>query len=287
MTAALACFFVAEIEENEKRRRWLMAGFYAAVGASLLAKGLVGIVIPFGVVGLYYLMRREWPRQSVAVSAALGNPSGVRGRGHLVCSRDCAARMDFRGRVFHPTSFRALRLEQVSPPARLLFLPAHHADADAAVDGRFSSRGSLSAALEMARAERGKQSHASSLLAWLVAPVALLFFFRIEAARIHSARAARRDAVGRRASDEIRARKRKATGAMRFTGAILLVLALAGIIYAARTREITILCALVIAAPLIIAGALGNSLEAKARTPLGVNLQCDVYLGRLDTQLRR
>src|SRR2546423_4560849 len=63
VTASLACFYGSEIERDERRRRKLLAGFYACVGVSLLAKGLVGIVVPAGVVGLYYLLRREWPRK--------------------------------------------------------------------------------------------------------------------------------------------------------------------------------------------------------------------------------
>src|SRR5436305_2440464 len=63
VTASLACFYGSEIERDERRRRKLLAGFYACVGVSLLAKGLVGVVVPAGVVGLYYLVRREWPRK--------------------------------------------------------------------------------------------------------------------------------------------------------------------------------------------------------------------------------
>jgi 4-amino-4-deoxy-L-arabinose transferase-like glycosyltransferase len=61
VTASLSCFFVSEIERDERRRRLLLAGFYAGVGASLLAKGLIGVVIPAGVVGLYFLLRRRLP----------------------------------------------------------------------------------------------------------------------------------------------------------------------------------------------------------------------------------
>ncbi len=61
LTLTLACFLVAELEEKKSARRLLLAGFYAGVGLSLLAKGLVGVVIPAGVVMLYFLLRRRWP----------------------------------------------------------------------------------------------------------------------------------------------------------------------------------------------------------------------------------
>jgi 4-amino-4-deoxy-L-arabinose transferase-like glycosyltransferase len=77
LTIALACFFVSEIERDAKRRRWLLVGFYAAMGASLLAKGLVGIVIPFGVVGAYFLARRKWPDRKLLLSLCWGLPVTV------------------------------------------------------------------------------------------------------------------------------------------------------------------------------------------------------------------
>ncbi|MEP6635967.1 MAG: glycosyltransferase family 39 protein [Acidobacteriota bacterium] len=73
-TMALACFLRAELETDGNRRRWLLAGFYAFVGASLLAKGLVGIVIPFGVVLVYYVFRRRWPESDTMLSLLWGGP---------------------------------------------------------------------------------------------------------------------------------------------------------------------------------------------------------------------
>lgn len=58
---ALSCFFVAEIETDARGRRALLAGFYAGVGLALLAKGLLGVVLPGGVVVCYKMLRREWP----------------------------------------------------------------------------------------------------------------------------------------------------------------------------------------------------------------------------------
>ena len=64
LAATLTFFLVAELETDARKRRWWLAGFYAGVGASLLAKGLIGVVIPCGVIGSYFLMRRRWPRLS-------------------------------------------------------------------------------------------------------------------------------------------------------------------------------------------------------------------------------
>lgn len=72
-TWSLAFFLMHELPTTQNKRL-LLAGFYAFVGLSLLAKGLVGIVIPFGVVGLYYVLRRAWPSRSVLVSVIWGIP---------------------------------------------------------------------------------------------------------------------------------------------------------------------------------------------------------------------
>lgn len=61
LTLAVACFFASELERDDGRRRLLLAGFYAFMGASLLAKGLVGVVLPVGIVVFYYLLRRRFP----------------------------------------------------------------------------------------------------------------------------------------------------------------------------------------------------------------------------------
>ena len=60
VTGALACFYCSEVERGPGRKTWLV-GFYLFVGASLLAKGLVGVVVPGAVVVLYYAFRRRWP----------------------------------------------------------------------------------------------------------------------------------------------------------------------------------------------------------------------------------
>ncbi len=69
-TWSLAFFLMYQL----RSRRVLLIGFYSFVGLSLLAKGLVGIVVPFGVAGLYYLLRRAWPERSVLLSLFWGVP---------------------------------------------------------------------------------------------------------------------------------------------------------------------------------------------------------------------
>ena len=56
---ALAFFLAQEVTDDRRRRKALLAGFYIFVGLSLIAKGLVGVVIPLGVVGVYYVLRRR------------------------------------------------------------------------------------------------------------------------------------------------------------------------------------------------------------------------------------
>ncbi|HEY3582245.1 MAG TPA: phospholipid carrier-dependent glycosyltransferase, partial [Pyrinomonadaceae bacterium] len=74
MTTAWALAFFLVYELDHRKRSALLIGFYICIGLSLLAKGLVGIVIPFGVVGLYYLLRRTWPTRQVWLSLLWGVP---------------------------------------------------------------------------------------------------------------------------------------------------------------------------------------------------------------------
>jgi 4-amino-4-deoxy-L-arabinose transferase-like glycosyltransferase len=87
VTGAFACFFAWHvryrtrsgsdgIEANPPPARItpLLPAFYLFIGLSLLAKGLIGIVIPFGVIACYFLLRREWPQGKFVVSLFWGVP---------------------------------------------------------------------------------------------------------------------------------------------------------------------------------------------------------------------
>ncbi|MGZ8844321.1 MAG: ArnT family glycosyltransferase [Pyrinomonadaceae bacterium] len=82
VTGAFAFFCASQIRDGTKGGPFrtsrspifLIIGFYFFAGLSLLAKGLIGFVIIFGVIGLYYLIRREWPKRAFAVSLVWGIP---------------------------------------------------------------------------------------------------------------------------------------------------------------------------------------------------------------------
>jgi len=91
-TGALAAFFVAESRARSRRNPAcgllaslagvfprcnqfiLLVAFYVMVGLSLLAKGLIGFVIIFGVIAVYYIIRRERPLRAFAISLLWGIP---------------------------------------------------------------------------------------------------------------------------------------------------------------------------------------------------------------------
>src|SRR6185295_16075085 len=82
ITGALACFVVSEtrVRPSHNRQRsmnWLHLGFYLFAGLSLLAKGLIGFVIIFGVIAVYFILRREWPRRSFVLSLIWGVPAAL------------------------------------------------------------------------------------------------------------------------------------------------------------------------------------------------------------------
>jgi 4-amino-4-deoxy-L-arabinose transferase-like glycosyltransferase len=271
VTAALSCFFVAEIEVNEKRRRLYLAGFYAATGASLLAKGLVGIVIPFGVVGLYYLMRREWPRKRLGLSVVWGIPLAA-----VVAATWYAPVIARHGWTFVDEFFiqhhfaRFVSDKYHHPQGFYFYVPIILMLAlpwtALFVRGLFGAR-------RWNWREQTAQSKARVFaLAWVVAPVV---FFSLSKSKLPGyilpALPGAMLLVGERLTRFVNdGEESKAIG---ITGAILILLALAGIVYAARTGDIMMLCILAISGPLLIAGALALFRTGRGRA-LRLELIC-------------
>lgn len=270
VTAALSCFFVSDIEANEKRRRYYLAGFYAAIGAALLAKGLVGIVIPFGIIGLYYLLRREWPRKNLFLSALWGVPLAL-----LVAAVWYGPVIARHGWTFVDEFFIQHHF------ARFVSDKYHHPQGFyfyvviilmlAVPWTAFFVKGLLAARPSDWRTASVESRARVFALAWMLAPV---IFFSISKSKLPGyilpalpgAMLLVAERLTRFINDE------KESGAMRVTGAILLALALGAIVYAAQTGGMTLPCALLIAAPLIIAGAF--ALLGKAQRALRLELIC-------------
>jgi len=72
ITASLAGFIIYELNEN--KTRFALFSFYFFIGVGLLAKGLIGLVFPVAIVGLYFVFVRRWPCRDLLYSAFWGVP---------------------------------------------------------------------------------------------------------------------------------------------------------------------------------------------------------------------
>ncbi len=253
LTLALACFFVSEIERDTRRRNRLLAGFYAAMGASLLAKGLVGIVIPFGVVGAYFLMRRRWPDRKLLLTLWWGMPLAllvaalwygpvIRRHGWLFID-DFIIQHHFAryvsNKYLHPQPFWFY-----IPMMLLLAFPWSAACIASLVRSRRWTW----------RANDALNKFHVFALAWLVVPVA---FFSLSGSKLPGyvlpALPGALLLAGEYLVQFLRGDKSRV--AMRVTGGLLLCLVAGGAIYAMREpKTVSITCLILIAAPLLIAG---------------------------------
>ncbi len=78
ISGAFACWILLEVRsEQAPRPTALLAGFYIFTGLSLLAKGLIGPVLIFGVVGFYFVLRRKWPSGRFPMSVLWGVPLSI------------------------------------------------------------------------------------------------------------------------------------------------------------------------------------------------------------------
>lgn len=74
LTASLVSFYIYDQRRSDAfTARWLPLGlFYFFIGVALLAKGLIGIVFPFGIVGLYYVASMRMPDRAFVISVVWG-----------------------------------------------------------------------------------------------------------------------------------------------------------------------------------------------------------------------
>lgn len=253
LTLALACFFVSEIERDARKRNWLLVGFYAAAGASLLAKGLVGIVIPSGVIGTYFLLRRSWPDRKVLISLLWGVPLAL-----IVAALWYGPVIRLHGWVFIDEFFiqhhfaRYVSNKYLHPQPFWFYLPIM-------LLLIFPWSAVCLAALGKIRRRTWSKNDALSrfrifALAWLVVPVA---FFSLSGSKLPGyvlpALPGAMLLAGEYLVQFLRGEKSRA--AMRATGALLICLVIAGAVYTwLKPQGFSQACLLLIAAPLAIAG---------------------------------
>lgn len=88
ISAALLAFAVGDRREGAARRPWLLAG-YAAMGLAVMTKGLIGLVLPIGAVGVFVAIGRRWrevPRY--ALPAGLALVAAIAVPWHVVAQRE-------------------------------------------------------------------------------------------------------------------------------------------------------------------------------------------------------
>jgi 4-amino-4-deoxy-L-arabinose transferase-like glycosyltransferase len=253
VTAALACFFVSELEENERQRHWLLAGFYACIGVALLAKGLVGIIIPCGVVACYLLLRRRRPDGILWLSLLWGGALALLVAG--VWYGPVIARHGWKfidefiiqhhfARYVSNKYHHAQPFYFYLPVMALLALPW---------------TGFLLTALARLKSWNWRGQGATDKLrvfslAWLVVPVA---FFSLSGSKLPGyvlpALPGAALLAGERVARFLRGEGEART--MRATGAMLILFALGLLGYASKTGDIPMGCALCIASLPFVAGA--------------------------------
>ena len=259
---ALTFFLLYELRKNSQP----LIGFYICVGLSLLAKGLVGIVIPFGVVGVYYLLRRAWPARRVWISLLWGVPLAV-----LVSAiwyGPVIARHGwlFVDEFFIQHHFARYVSNKYHHPQPIYFYPA------IILMLALPWTAFLIEALAKVRRWVWRGGDNMSIvrvfsLAWLAMPIV---FFSFSGSKLPGyilpALPAAAFLIADRFMDSI------STWSLRATGAICLVLATGGFVYALQSKQITILCATLIAVPLLAAAV--ASLAKPNERPVSLALIC-------------
>ena len=253
ITWALSFFLASEIEE--KRQNWFLAGFYCFVGFSLLAKGLVGIVVPFGVIGLFYLFRRKFPDRRVLISLVWGIPLAL-GVAALwygpVIARHGWLFVDqffiqhhfaryFSNKYQHPQPiyFYGPVILMLSVPWTLWLIEA-----------LVKAKGWQWSSDEPASRTR------VFALAWFIVPI---FVFSFSGSKLPAYVLPSLPAVALLVSERLGlfvSAKTSSGWTMRLTAAVLCVLAVAGIIYAQHTGRVSLQCALLVLVPVVLIGLL-------------------------------
>lgn len=268
VTLALGCFFCAELETDERKKGWLLGGFYAGTGLSLLAKGLIGIVIPCGVVSLYFLLQRRPLREWVGVLRWWG-PLLIVGVAALwygpVISRHGWIFVDEFFIQHHFARYVSNKYNHPQPVyfyiyvmALLLFPWTPFLIHSLAGARGWRWRAEREEADEAAAASAAVDKLRVFAFAWLIVPTV---FFSLSTSKLPGYVLPALPGAALLASERLSSYVRERRGgrksgawSMRAVAAVLILLAIAGLIYARNRAEISSACALLILLPFAGAG---------------------------------
>ena len=266
-TWALAFYFLSDRDQrlaysggNEKPRNWFRAGFYGFIGLSLLAKGLVGIVIPLGVLGLYYLFQRRLPGRRALISIVWGVPLALLVAGSWYGPVIWRHGWPFIDQFFiqhHFARYVSNKYHHAQPVyyyllvVPLLALPW----TVFLINGlaQFKSWLRRAAASLGDRAYDPLQQLMVFALAWFLFP---LIFFSFSGSKLPGYVLPMLPAAALIVGEQLRRLGAASqTWPLRTTGALYLLFAIVALAYSWRTGNLPHTCALLLAAPLLAAGA--------------------------------
>ena len=265
LTGAFACFFGWQVSYRTRsgsdgitanpspaRITPLLPAFYFFIGLSLLAKGLVGIVIPFGVIACYFLLRREWPQRKFVLSLFWGMPLALAVAGVWYGPMLARHGWTFVDQFIIQHHFARFATNKYHHPAPFYFyLPVLALLA-------LPWTGQLLAAFNSARRWNWRGDAPLDhlrvfALAWVVMPVV---FFSLSGSKLTAYILPVMPAVALLSGDRMTCFLRAGRGdkVMRFTGALLIALALVGGWYSVRDLHLSFLCISATLLLLVVAG---------------------------------
>jgi len=263
LTGTLACFVVWLVRTRSGsdgvsdgspniRNNLPLFGFYVFVGISLLAKGLIGIVIPFGVIAAYFLLRHESPPRTFIKSLLWGIPLTLAVAGVWYGPMTYRHGWKFIDEFFVQHHFARFLSNKYHHPEPFYFYGP--------VLVAFSIPWTIFMAAAFVSARRWKWSGQTALdrlrvfaLVWIVVPVA---FFSLSGSKLTAYILPVMPAVALLIGDRIARFLRESRGAIliRLTGAFLIALAVFGGKYLLRGFPVSTQIVIVAALPLVIVG---------------------------------
>lgn len=255
ISGALASWFLFEVKAGKNLSVGpLLFGFYFFTGLSLLAKGLIGPVIVFGVIGLYFVVRREWPRRQFLISLVWGLPFSMAVAAGWFVPMVARHGWVFIDQFIIQHHFARFATNKYHHPGPIYFyLPVLIGialpwtivlGASLLSTRRWNWRGA--APLDRARV---------LALAWLVLPIV---FFSFSGSKLGGYILPALPAVAVLAGERIACfwREQRGEKVLRLTGALLIVMAAAAIWYTHREANMSLAITGLLLLPLVVTGLL-------------------------------